>query len=201
MLPVALGPLAKAGAALRGRVADSLPAGSPRRSFWTRFFFGEVRDAFIAGDSCSYLAGVDGLFLDEAQAPVGRVSFLTIASDDPELLTLKAQRKLQEADVIVHDRSIAPAILETARRDATRIATDGKLFDETDGILIREARAGRRVVRLSWGATLLEETVAVAADGVAFDTVPDLASSRLADSTAVFPVRDDYSEFLLKAAS
>ena len=67
MLPQTLGGLASAAAALRERVAHSIPAGNRRRSFWQRFFFGDVREAFIASDSCAYLAGVENLFAEEAQ--------------------------------------------------------------------------------------------------------------------------------------
>lgn len=200
MLPQTLGSLARSGAALRERVAEAIPAGNRRRSFWTRFFFGDVRDAFIAGETCNYLAGVEGLFTSEAAPAVGRVSFIGAASDDPELLTIKAQRKLQEADVIVHDRTIAPALLEVARRDSVRIAVDGKLFDGTDAILIREAKAGKRVVRMAAGHPSLEETVAVAAEGVAFETLPGLATPRL-DDTAVFPANDEFTDYILRAAS
>lgn len=200
MLPVSLGRLARAGAALRGRVGATIPAGNRRRSFWTRFFFGDVRDAFIADDTCNYLAGVDGLFISEAGAPVGRVSFIGVTSDDPELLTIKAQRQLQEADVIVHDRSVASELLEVARRDAVRVPVAGKLFDGTDAILIREAKAGKRVVRMCLGQPSLEETIAVAAEGVAFETVPNLFARPLGGA-APFPAHDDDSDYILKAAS
>lgn len=197
MLPPALGALAKAGAGLRQRVAETVPAGNRRRSFWKRFFFGDVRDAFIAGESCNFAAGVDRLLAEEASAAVGRVSFIAVASDDPDLLTLKAQRLLQDADVIVHDRSIGPAVLEVSRRDAARVPVSGKAFDGTDTLLINEARAGKRVVRMAEGRPSLEETVAVAAEGVAFETVPGLSPAGLND-TPDFPASD---EILLRAAS
>ena len=200
MLPMALGPLARAGATLRGRVAEAIPAGGRRRSFWTRFFFGDVRDAFLAGETCNYLAGVDGLFVNEAAPNAGRVSFIAITSEDPELLTLKAQRILQEADVIVHDGGIAPALLEMARRDAVRVPVSGKLFDGTDSILVAEARAGKRVVRMSLGGPFLEETVTVAAEGVAIETIPGLSTPRASDA-APFPANDEFTDYILRAAS
>ena len=80
MLPTALGDLAKSAASLRERVAATIPAGNRRRGFWYRFFFGDVRDAFIAGESCNYLAGVEGLFASEAQPPKGRVSFVSLVT-------------------------------------------------------------------------------------------------------------------------
>ena len=200
MLPQALGPLARAASALRERVAATIPVGNRRRAFWTRFFFGDVRDAFIAGETVNYLAGVEGLFTSESAPPVGRVSFVGIAAHDPELLTIKAQRKLQEADLIVHDTGIDPAVLEVARRDAVRRPVTGRLFDGTDQILIREAKVGRHVVRISSGEPSLEETVAVAAEGIAFETVPGIPTARVTKAEP-FPSHDALRDAILRAAS
>jgi len=199
MLPQALGDLAMAAAGLRHRVADTIPFGNRRRSFWYRFFFGDVREAFIAGSTCNYLAGVENLFAAEAQPPQGRVTFVSLGSDDPELLTIKAQRKLQEADVIVHDRAVPKAILELARRDAVRSPVKGELYDGATDLLLAEAKAGKLVVRLS-AEVSLEETVSVAADGIAFETVPAVAMPKPAEIIA-FPVREDIREDILRAAS
>jgi uroporphyrin-III C-methyltransferase/precorrin-2 dehydrogenase/sirohydrochlorin ferrochelatase len=199
MLPQALGDLAMAAADLRHRVAETIPFGNRRRSFWYRFFFGDVREAFIAGSTCSYLAGVENLFAEQAQAPQGRVAFVSLGSEDPELLTIKAQRKLQEADVIVHDRAVPQAILELARRDAVRMPVKGELYDGATDLLLAEAKAGKLVVRLS-DEVSLEETVSVAAEGIAFETVPSVAAAKPAEVIA-FPVREDIREDILRAAS
>lgn len=199
MLPQALGDLAKAAAALRHRVAETIPAGNRRRGFWYRFFFGDVREAFIAGDSCGYAAGVENLFAAEAQAPQGRVAFVSLGSDDPELLTIKAQRKLQEADVIVHDRAVPKSILELARRDAVRVPVRGELYDGATDVLVAEAKAGKLVVRLSAAASV-EETVSVASEGLAFETIPAVPQPKAADIIA-FPVREDIRDDILRAAS
>lgn len=199
MLPQALGDLARAAQGLRERVAETIPPGNRRRGFWYRFFFGDVREAFIAGSTCNYLAGVENLFAAEAQAPQGRVSFVSLGSHDPELLTIKAQRKLQEADVIVHDRAVPGAILELARRDAVRVPVKGELYDGATDVLIAEARAGKLIVRLSADVSI-EETVSVAAEGIAFQTVPAVASPKPAEVIA-FPVREDIRDDILRAAS
>ena len=200
MLPQELGHLARAAEALRERVATAIPPGNRRRSFWSRFFFGDVRDAFIAGESCNYLAGVESLFAAEAQPPKGRVSFVRIATDDPELITIKAQRKLQEADVIVHDHAVPPSILEMARRDAVRMPVKGELYDGATDLLIAEAAAGKRAVRLSVTEASLEETVSVAAEGIAFETVPAVVVPKPADIIP-FPPREDSRGETLRAAS
>lgn len=200
MLPQGLGDLARAAAGLRERVAAAIAPGNRRRSFWYRFFFGDVRNAFIAGDSCNYLAGVEKLFESEAHPPTGRVAFVSLGSEDPELLTIKAQRRLHEADLIVHDRAVPQAILEMARRDAVRTPVKGELYDGATDVLLAEARAGKLVVRLTLGEPSLEETVSVAAEGIAFDTIPAVAPQRPAEVIA-FPVREDIRDAIMRAAS
>ena len=200
MLPQALGKLAEAAGALRGRVAEAVPAGNRRRSFWKRFFFGDVRDAFVAGESANYGSLVETLLHDEAAPIKGRVSFVSAGAGDPELLTLKAQRKLQEADVIVHDRFVAAGIMEMARRDAVRIPLDQLAFTGVATILIREAKAGRHVVRLRSGDALVEELAAVAAEGIPVEAVPAV-STQATGQIVTFPVREDIRDAILKAAS
>ena len=128
-------------------------------------------DAFLADDAPGYAAAVDAA-IDEARRPRNpQVSFLT-APSDPELLTLKAHRKLQEADCIVHDRGADPRILDYARRDAARVAVEAAAPD----LLLREAAQGRHVVRLRSEASRLvassaRELAVLAAAGIAVDIV------------------------------
>ncbi len=200
MLPQSLGKLAEAAGTLRGRVAKSIPMGSRRRAFWKRFFFGDVRDAFIADEPATYSSLVETLFRGRTIPDQGRVSFLSSGLGDPELLTLKAQRKLLEADVIVHDQAEAAGILEVARRDAVRIPLDQLAFTGIAAILIREAKAGRRVVRLRSGKPLVEELAAVAAEGIPVETVPGV-SAVSTGQIVTFPVRENIRDAILKAAS
>lgn len=199
MLPQSLGGLARTAEGLRERVAETIPAGNRRRGFWQRFFFGDVREAFVAGDSCSFHAGVETLFTSEAQPPQGRVAFVSVELDDPELLTIKAQRKLQEADIIVHDADVPAAILEMARRDAVRQPVTERAYGGATAMLLSEARAGRLVVRLSSGEAALEETVAVAAEGIAVETVPSPTAPRLPGGLPAAG-REDRHEPLWRAA-
>ena len=200
MLPNALGALAEKANALRPRVANEVPQGSRRRSFWNRFFFGAIRDAAIAGDEKSYAHELNMALTDEALPSVGRVSLVGAGPGDPELLTLKAQRKLQEADVIVYDRLLNPGILELARRDAIRIVA-GKAQFEINSILVREARSGKHVVFLVSGDidNDSDEQAALEAIGITVEIVPGIATS----TAKVFPFmsRDDIATEILRAAS
>ncbi|MFT3986852.1 NAD(P)-dependent oxidoreductase [Aestuariivirga sp.] len=195
MLPQALGSLAETAARLRGRVAKTIPAGNRRRSFWQRLFFGDVRDSYLAGDLSGFQSGVEALFRSEAAPAQGRVSFVDLGPGDPELLTIKAQRKLLEADVIVHDRFLDSARLEMARRDAVRIPASRN----ATAILLEEAAAGRHVVRVSQGEADVEEILSVTEAGIPVETVPGISSP--ARLQAAFPVRDDISDAILRAAS
>jgi uroporphyrin-III C-methyltransferase/precorrin-2 dehydrogenase/sirohydrochlorin ferrochelatase len=188
MLPSSLGKLAAAAHGLRARVAGLVPQDNRRRTFWQRFFFGSARESFLSGDFRSYTREVERALAD-AQAPSnGRVSLVGAGPGDPELLTLKAQRKLQEADVIVYDRLVGRGILELARRDAVRIPVGKTPFEaspkqpEINAILIREAKAGKFVVRLKGGDPYVfgrggEEQAAVEAEGIAVDVVPGITAA------------------------
>jgi uroporphyrin-III C-methyltransferase / precorrin-2 dehydrogenase / sirohydrochlorin ferrochelatase len=188
MLPQALGKLADAASTLRARVAHSVPHGHQRRSFWQRYFFGSLGKSFLAGDSRAYAHELEATLSDDPSPSPGRVSLVGAGPGDPELLTLKAQRRLQEADVIVYDRLIGPGVLELARRDAVRIAVGKKPFEpspkqsEINAILIREAKAGRHVVRLKGGDPYVfgrggEEQAALLAEGIAVDIVPGITAA------------------------
>jgi uroporphyrin-III C-methyltransferase/precorrin-2 dehydrogenase/sirohydrochlorin ferrochelatase len=172
---------------LRERVARHVPAGRPRREFWRRFFFGSIRDSFARGEA-DFDRELESALNFPARPISGRVSLVGAGPGDPELLTLKAQRKLREADVIVFDRLIGPNVLEYARRDSVRIAVGkepGKPSvsqQEINAILIREAKAGRHVVRLKGGDPYVfgrggEEQSALEAEGIAVDIVPGITAA------------------------
>ena len=93
-LPPFLGALTKAAGSLRERVAREVPAGRTRREFWERFFFGGMRDAFARGAG-AFREEVASLISASRKSAPGRVSLVGAGPGDAELLTLKAQRKLQ----------------------------------------------------------------------------------------------------------
>ncbi|WP_442971019.1 NAD(P)-dependent oxidoreductase [Roseovarius sp. D0-M9] len=118
MLPATLGPLARAARAFRG-MAEVLPMGRARRAFWSAFFFRSGPEALERGeaDLGAVLEAQLAQHLAQ-QAGAGRITFAIINSADPELLPMKTRRVLHEADLVLHGASIAPEILELARREA-----------------------------------------------------------------------------------
>lgn len=204
LLPQELGALATHAAALRARVAASVPHGVARRNFWQKFFFGPAREAIIDGDDVAFALAVDDTIHDFESEPAGRVSFVAIGPGDAELLTLKAQRKLYEADIIVHDNNLPAAILEMARRDAVRIKSPNNLSG-LDALLGQHAKAGKTVVRLLAGPDQNQQGEAEQANlklqGIATDFVPGLLVQPSTKPDTVFPTNSAIQDAILRAAS
>ncbi len=162
MLPANIGGLLKRAAQLRPLVAKRLAPGNGRRDFWQQFFFGRPRDAFLAGHFESFEAAVTR-GLNGATGKRGCISLIEV-TDDPEDLTLRAHRLLQDADVIVHGTAVPPAVLDYARRDAERRPVSDNPWSapspdhaRTTRSLLKLAFAGQRVVRLySIGHSVLD---------------------------------------------
>lgn len=171
LLPQKLGALAAFGGNLRGAVAQSLPSGNVRRGFWRRFFFGDAGDAFLAGENARFDLITNRLLNRQTVDSLARVSFVSAGDGDPEFMTLKGHRRLQEADIIVHDPKIPASVLELARRDAVRVTANGDFTANVD-MLAQHARGGKLVVRLSLDGYVVEELANLAADGIPVEVVP-----------------------------
>ena len=128
----------------------------------------------------------------------GFVSLVGAGPGDPELLTRKAARRLAEADLVLYDALVSPAIVSLATH-AQRILVGRRRGSETMGqdaiirTLIRAARRGQRVVRLKGGDPFVfgrggEEALALKAAGVAFEVVPGVSSAFAAPAAASIPV-------------
>ncbi len=198
-LAPALGDLATLAERLRGRVGTALTSFADRRRYWARFFTGAVAEKVYAGRTAEAEAeALRALEIDPNWIP-GHVSLVGAGPGAEDLLTLRAQRALQEADVIVHDRLVPDAVVAQGRRDARRIAV-GKAKgahsvsqDEINRLIVNEARAGRRVVRLKSGDPLIfgragEEIAALRAAGISFDIVPGITAAFAAAAEAEIPL-------------
>lgn len=161
-----------------------------RRRFFETIVDGPAARRFIDGDSQGALRIAQRLLSRTATAPraSGEVTLVGAGPGDPELLTLKALRALQDADVIFHDRLVSDAILDFARRDATRICVGksaggiGTTQSEINHLLIRHATEGKRVVRLKGGDPFIfgrggEELEALALAQIDFSVVPGVTAA------------------------
>jgi uroporphyrin-III C-methyltransferase / precorrin-2 dehydrogenase / sirohydrochlorin ferrochelatase len=204
LLPQKLGVLAKRAAALRARVAQIVPHGQVRRTFWQQFFFGPLHEDLMEHDDVAYALSSDDLLHNFDGHVAGKVSFVGIGPGDAELLTLKAQRKLYEADVIVHDRNLPPAFLEMARRDAFRILAP-HTQRELEDVLAHHASAGKIVVRLVCGSDQNEQGWTELQNfkhrGFAVDFVPGIEAAKGEISAIPFPTNSLIQDEILRAAS
>lgn len=193
LIPQGFARWAQAARAWRSRVQDRALPFRGRRDFWERF----ADRALAAPNAAPTDADLDALLKPTAQSH-GSVVLVGAGPGDPELLTLRAVRALQSAEVILFDDLVAPDILDFARREAKKMLV-GKTGhrpscrqDDINALMISLAKAGRRVVRLKGGDPLIfgradEEIAACRAAGIAVEVVPGIttaqgAASRLAVS-------------------
>ncbi|PDT43290.1 MULTISPECIES: siroheme synthase [Sinorhizobium] len=185
LLPPAMKRWAGVAQAIRERVNARLQPGAQRRTFWERF----VDRAFIEtpeeGVETRLMAEVDRLATP--RRAVGRVTIVGAGPGDAELLTLKAVRALQAADVILYDERISNDVLELARREARRILVNQRSRDTGAGdgsnAIAALARAGKRVVQLQAGdpasdAETREAAAWLGQRGIPVEIVPGVADRR-----------------------
>ncbi|HEY7669967.1 MAG TPA: siroheme synthase CysG [Hyphomicrobium sp.] len=200
-LPARFGRVARRAMALRQRVHQAIADPVVRRHVWENLLQGFWRSAVLAGDE---QRADDELERQLAAAcpgtpAAGSVTLIGCGPGEPDLLTLKAQQRLQEADVLVVDRLVNPAILEYARRDAVRIDAgkepDGPSAsqDEINRILVREALKGQRVARLKGGDAFIfgraaEEIAAVRAAGIPVEVVPGVTAAHACAASVGLPL-------------
>lgn len=159
LVPAALGRVASFADLFRDQVRRSLREPQMRRRFWDRVFEGPVAALALAGDEISarreFIRLLDGA-RNEAAA-IGKIHLVDAAAGDPDLLTLKAHRLLQQADVIAYDEGVSTRVLAAARRDAERLFIDrcpGLPYlaeAEIDQRLAVLVRSGKTVVYLKGG--------------------------------------------------
>jgi len=191
-LPPTLGTLARIGKAFR-KAADALPMGRKRRDFWADYYFDTGPQVIAEQSEAKITAALETLLSHHlSTAPrVGRVELVGAGPGDPELLTLKARRALDTADVVIHDRLVSPAILELARREATLIDAGKKGFgpamaqSDICALMVEHAAQGAHVVRLKSGdpgvyGRLDEEIEALDAAGIDWNIVPGITSASAA---------------------
>ncbi len=193
-LPQRLGDLAKLAGKLRPAVKAKLEHAGTRRRFWENFFDGSIAADVLAGREDAAGQGVldrigNSLTRFAKQSKfAGEVALVGAGPGDPGLLTLRALRALQNADVIVYDRLVSAEVLDLARRDAERIYV-GKAAgnhhvsqEDTNALLVKLAKAGKRVCRLKGGDPFIfgrggEELEALAAEGIRFEVVPGVTAA------------------------
>ena len=187
-LPARLGTLARIGKAFRHAV-EALPMGRKRRDFWAEYYFKTGPQALEDGEE-AVTPVLETLLEDHLrrEARAGHVDFVGAGPGDPDLLTMRARRALDTADVVLYDRLIAPEILELARREALMIECGKTGFgasmaqEDITALILTHGLQGNHVVRLKSGdatvfGRLEEELDAVEAAGLSFTVVPGITAA------------------------
>ncbi|WP_084862876.1 siroheme synthase CysG [Salibaculum halophilum] len=194
-LPATLGTLARIGKGFR-RMAEALPFGRARRAFWADYYFDAGPRALEAGGEPAVQDSLDALLAQHlaADPAQGRVDFVGAGPGDPDLLTLKARKALDAADVVIHDRLVSAGVLELARREAQLIEAGKHGFGaavgqhEINALIVEHAQAGAHVVRLKGGDPMIfgrldEEIEALATHDLPYSIIPGITAAAAASAS------------------
>jgi uroporphyrin-III C-methyltransferase / precorrin-2 dehydrogenase / sirohydrochlorin ferrochelatase len=199
VLPPGVARVAALAREFRGAVRAFVPEFEVRRKFWDDVFDGPVNAAIEAGDDGRAREHMVSLLNGAPVTATGNVHLVGAGPGDVELLTLKAARLLERADVVVYDRLVSDDVLDLARRDARRVFVgkggSGASWsqDAINRLLLDEARAERCVVRLKGGDPFLfgrggEELDYLRANGINVSIVPGITAALGCGAAAGIPL-------------
>ncbi|MGA9699708.1 MAG: siroheme synthase CysG, partial [Acinetobacter sp.] len=204
-IPHGMGKLAEFSGKWRAAVKAKIENPDERRIFWEDLYASPLKEQ-VFNDNIAEADRLIEQALIEWKTPKGEVYLVGAGPGDPELLTLKALRLMQQADVVIYDRLVSPPILDLCRRDATKIYV-GKARsnhsvpqDGINALLVEYAAQGKRVCRLKGGDPFIfgrggEEIQELFAAGVAFQVVPGITAASGCSAYAGIPLTHrDYAQ-------
>ena len=205
IIPHGMGKLAEFSGKWRAAVKVKIVNPDERRIFWEDLYASPLKEQ-VFNDN---MAEAD-LLIEQAlmqwQKPKGEVYLVGAGPGDPELLTLKALRLMQQADVVIYDRLVSPAILELCRRDADKVYVGKARSNHSvpqegiNALLVEYAGKGKRVCRLKGGDPFIfgrggEEIQELFAAGVTFQVVPGITAASGCAAYAGIPLTHrDYAQ-------
>ena len=204
-IPHGMGKLAEFSGQWRASVKAKIINPDERRIFWEDLYASPLKEQVFNDNIVEANRLIEQALL-EWKAPKGEVYLVGAGPGDPELLTLKALRLMQQADVVIYDRLVSPAILELCRRDADKIyvgkarSNHSVAQEGINALLVEYAAQGKRVCRLKGGDPFIfgrggEEIQELFAAGVAFQVVPGITAASGCSAYAGIPLTHrDYAQ-------
>ena len=190
LIPATFGRLAALAGDFRRDVQTRVADPAQRRKFWERVLTGPIAEMVYAGRDGDARESLTKALDDfgQGKGATGEVYLVGAGPGDPDMLTFRALRLMQQADVVVHDRLVSRRVLELTRRDAPRIyagkrrASHALPQEDINALLVRLAREGKRVLRLKGGDPFIfgrggEEIETLAAEGIPFQVVPGITAA------------------------
>jgi uroporphyrin-III C-methyltransferase/precorrin-2 dehydrogenase/sirohydrochlorin ferrochelatase len=207
MIPSGYGKLATFVASFRDKVKQSL-AFPARRPFWEKVLQGNIAEMVFSGNTSAANKALEDLLANTKQSKpeYGEVYLVGGGPGDPDLLTFKAVRLMQQADVVLYDRLVSAEVLDMVRRDAELIYVGKQPTnhpvpqEQINQLLIRLAKEGKRVLRLKGGDPFLfgrggEEIETLMEQGIAFQVVPAVTAAIGSSAYAGIPLTHrDYAQ-------
>ena len=198
LLPARIGELADFAKSFRASVKARFATEADRRIFWEAVLRGPIAEKVLAGRISEARADMIRV-IEDGERPKGVVHIVGAGPGDPELLTLKALRVLQDADIVFYDNLVGDGILDLIRRDATRVSVGKSKGNHSvpqeriHELLIAAAREGKRVVRLKGGDPFIfgrggEELQSLRAEGIETHVIPGISSALGCAASAGIPI-------------
>jgi uroporphyrin-III C-methyltransferase/precorrin-2 dehydrogenase/sirohydrochlorin ferrochelatase len=207
LIPAGYGRLAKLARQFRDQVKAKFDRPADRRIFWEKVLQGGVAERVFSGHMEEANAAMEKALAESNEpTPTGEVYLVGGGPGDPDLLSFRALRLMQQADVVVYDRLVAKPILELTRKDADRIYVGKERNvhamrqEEINALLVELAKQGKRVVRLKGGDPFIfgrggEEIDTLSAEGIPFQVVPAVtAASGCAAYSGIPLTHRDYAQ-------
>jgi uroporphyrin-III C-methyltransferase/precorrin-2 dehydrogenase/sirohydrochlorin ferrochelatase len=207
VIPSAYGVLAEIAGEYRQKVKDRFSKIKDRRAFWEFIFSGVIAEKVFSGRINEAKDDIDKQLKRASEIELGEVYLVGAGPGDPDLLTFKALRLIQQADVVLYDRLVSKGVMELVRRDSELIyvGKKGGSQESTRQIdindqLVELAKSGKRVCRLKGGDPFIfgrggEEIESLSEHGIPFQVVPGITAASGCSSYAGIPLTHrDYSQ-------